>query len=66
MIEVELRSFITKEKYDELIAKYNVEAQKQITYYFDTKQDFRMMKTKDYTQLWLKTGKCMRSQDLKE
>ena len=36
MIEVELRSFITKEKYDELIAKYNVEAQKQITYYFDT------------------------------
>lgn len=57
MIEVELRSFISKEKYDELIAKYNVEAQKQITYYFDTKQDFRMMKTKDYTQLWLKTGK---------
>ncbi len=57
MIEVELRSFITKEKYDELISKYNMESQKQITYYFDTKQDFRMMKTKDYTQLWLKTGK---------
>lgn len=57
MIEVELRAFIPKEKYDELIKKYNVKSQKQITYYFNTKQDFRMMKTKDYTQLWLKTGK---------
>ncbi len=57
MIEVELRSFITKEKYEELIKKYNAKCEKQITYYFNSKQDFRMMKTKEYTQLWLKTGK---------
>ena len=57
MIEVELRSFISEDKYNELISKYNADKQKQITYYFNCKQDFRMMKTKDYTQLWLKTGK---------
>lgn len=57
MIEVELRSFITKEKYVELLKKYNAKSEKQITYYFNSKQDFRMMKTRDYTQLWLKTGK---------
>lgn len=57
MIEVELRSFITKDKYEELIKKYNAKCEKQITYYFNSKQDFRMMKTKEYTQLWLKTGK---------
>lgn len=57
MIEVELRSFINKDKYDELVKKYNADFQKQITYYFNSEQDFRMMKTKDYTQLWLKTGK---------
>ena len=57
MIEVELRSFISEDKYNELVKKYNEKAQKQITYYFNCKQDFRMMKTKEYTQLWLKTGK---------
>ena len=57
MIEVELRSFISEDKYNELINKYNANTQKQITYYFNSEQDFRMMKTKECTQLWLKTGK---------
>lgn len=57
MIEVELRSFISQDKYNELIKKYNANSQKQITYYFNSEQDFRMMKTQEYTQLWLKTGK---------
>lgn len=58
MIEVELRTFITKLKYQELLKKYNkkIKEEKQITYYYDCKEDFRLMKTKHYNQLWLKSG----------
>lgn len=62
MIEVELRTFISEEKYNELLSYFkgeniDVKTQKQITYYFAGEQDFRMMITDEYCQLWLKKGK---------
>lgn len=62
MIEVEKRSFITKEKYDELITyfksnNYLIEEERQITSYFKGDIDFRLMNTPNYLKLWLKKGK---------
>ncbi|MGE5456632.1 MAG: CYTH domain-containing protein [Ignavibacteriales bacterium] len=61
MFEVEQRSFISKEKYNELIndfknKKVKFNESKQITYYFKGDTDFRIMYTKDYTKMWLKKG----------
>lgn len=58
MIEVEKRSFITKEKYDEIVLKLkdNILETNQITYYFKGEKDFRLMHTKTYSKLWLKSG----------
>jgi adenylate cyclase class IV len=58
MIEVELRTFITKTQYDKLLKKYknNITTEKQITNYYNCKQDFRLMETKEYSQLWIKGG----------
>jgi adenylate cyclase class IV len=61
MIEVELRSFISKETYEQLLSrleneKYNIKETRQITYYFSGDKDFRLMTTKDNLKLWLKTG----------
>ncbi|MDP6642353.1 MAG: CYTH domain-containing protein [Candidatus Nanoarchaeia archaeon] len=61
-IEVELRSFITKEKYEELIdffkqnAKF-VNKDDQVTYYFDSKEDLRIQKNNFFSKIWLKKGK---------
>lgn len=62
MIEVELRSFIDEQKYNELLSYFENNAisdgsQKQITSYFNCEQDLRLMATNDdYCQLWLKKG----------
>lgn len=61
MIEVELRTFIDQNKYNELLTYFKqndteIITQKQITYYFKGDQDFRLMLTNDFCQLWLKKG----------
>lgn len=59
-IEVELRTFINKESYEKLLDKLKnerIDEEKQITTYYNCKQDFRMMETKKYCKLWLKEGK---------
>jgi predicted adenylyl cyclase CyaB len=61
-IEVEIRSFITKEKYGELIrlCEQNFEFVKedfQETYYFDCEQDLRIQKNNQGSKIWLKKGK---------
>lgn len=62
--EVEIRSFITKEKYKELIEFFNKEAEfvnedYQENYYFDTKEDLRIQKNNFFSKLWMKKGKSM-------
>lgn len=58
MIEVEKRSFINEYLYNELLKvfKDNIKTTKQITYYFDCDQDFRIMFMKEKIKLWLKEG----------
>ena len=61
-IEVEVRSFITKEKYDELLDFFRKEGKfvnedYQETFYFDTKEDLRIQKSNFYSKIWLKKGK---------
>ena len=60
-IEVEIRSFITKEKYEELIKFFTehgelVSEDYQETFYFDTPQDLRIQKNNFYSKAWLKKG----------
>ncbi len=60
-IEVELRSFISKEKYEELITFFTEygELQKedeQETHYFDGEQDLRIQKNQNFAKVWLKKG----------
>lgn len=70
MIEVELRSFVNEAKYNELVSFFEKNAkskgvQKQITSYFNSDKDLRLMVTDDdYCQLWLKKGKI--HQDARE
>jgi len=61
-IEVELRSFISPEKYAELLEffKANAVLEKedfQETHYFDTPEDLRIQKNKAGCKVWLKKGK---------
>lgn len=61
-IEVEIRSFITKEKYIELIEFFKKEGEfinedYQETYYFDTDEDLRIQKNNFFSKVWLKKGK---------
>ncbi len=61
VLEVEQRSFISEEKYHELIAYFkeqgvNFTETKQVTYYYLGEIDFRLMKMVDKTKLWLKGG----------
>jgi len=62
MIEVELRSFITKEKYEELLDYFNknsklIKEDEQITYYFSGEKDLRIQKNRFFSKIWLKSGK---------
>ncbi len=61
-IEVEIRSFLTKDKFDKLLQffKTNATLEKedyQETYYFDCEQDLRIQKNKAGAKVWLKGGK---------
>jgi predicted adenylyl cyclase CyaB len=61
-IEVEIRSFISKEKYEELLKFFNKEGKfisedYQETYYFDCEEDLRIQKNNFYSKIWLKKGK---------
>ncbi len=61
-IEVEVRSFISKEKYHELLTFFTANAKRvnedeQETHYFDGKADVRIQKNKQYAKLWMKEGK---------
>lgn len=60
-IEVELRSFITPERYEELVAFFTangtlVSDDEQVTDYFDCKDDIRMQKNSGYAKIWRKGG----------
>ena len=62
VIEVEVRSFISKERYDDLIEffTHNAKLQKedyQETFYFDGKDDLRIQRNNFYAKIWLKKGK---------
>ena len=61
-IEVEIRSFITKEKYGELIEFFKkngkfLEEDEQETYYFDCDEDLRIQKNNFFSKIWMKKGK---------
>ena len=60
-IEVEIRSFLTKDKYESLIERFKKEAifkgeDDQVTYYFDSEQDLRIQKNNNFSKIWLKGG----------
>jgi len=60
--EVEIRSFISKEKYEELMLFFRTEGKflnkdNQVTYYFDSPQDLRIQKNDFTSKIWLKKGK---------
>lgn len=61
-IEVEIRAFISKERYEELLEffKQNAELEKedfQETHYFDCEQDLRIQKNNAGSKIWMKKGK---------
>lgn len=60
-IKVELRSFISEEKYKELIAFFSENAKRisedfQETYFFDSEQDLRIQRNSSSARIWLKRG----------
>ncbi|MBI2105862.1 CYTH domain-containing protein [Candidatus Woesearchaeota archaeon] len=61
-IEVEIRSFITEQKYNELLKFFSTNGRfqnddYQITYYFDCEHDLRIQKNNFYSKIWMKKGK---------
>ncbi len=61
-IEVELRSFISKDKYEELLKYFKensefINEDYQETYYFDAKEDLRIQKNNFFSKIWMKKGK---------
>ncbi len=61
-IEVEARSFISKEQYEQLLYFFKQKAQflkedHQETFYFDGEQDVRIQRNDFFSKIWLKTGK---------
>ncbi len=61
-IEVELRSFISKEKYEELLNFFMESAllkeeDSQETHYLNSEIDLRIQKNKTGTRIWMKRGK---------
>jgi predicted adenylyl cyclase CyaB len=62
-IEVEIRSFITKEQYEKLLFFFNQNPSAKLekedyqeTFYFDCKEDLRIQKNNSYSKVWLKRG----------
>ncbi len=66
MLDVQLRAFLDKDKYRELIEKYNsvLHTEKQISYFYNLEEDFRFMKTKTYSEICIKEGNI--HDDIKE
>lgn len=61
-IEVEIRSFVTQEKFDELVKYFDknakfIKTDDQETYYLDSKEDLRIQRNNSKTKIWLKKGK---------
>jgi predicted adenylyl cyclase CyaB len=62
MIEVEIRSFISKAKYEEFLEFFKKEGEfinedDQTTYYFDAPFDLRIQKNNFFSKIWMKKGK---------
>lgn len=62
MIEVELRSFISEEKYNSIVRLFeskcnNYKYSRQITYYFENDVDTRLQISSDGGKLWQKLGR---------
>jgi len=60
-IEVEIRSFISEEKYEELMRYFHrnarfIKKDYQETYYFDTTEDLRIQKNDYHSKIWMKKG----------
>ncbi len=61
-IEVELRSFITKEQYEYFLDFFRkngkfLNEDEQETHYLSTDQDLRIQKNNYYSKIWMKKGK---------
>jgi predicted adenylyl cyclase CyaB len=61
-LEIEIRAFISKEKYEELLEFFNknskfIKEDSQETHYFDCEQDLRIQKNNKGSKIWLKKGK---------
>ena len=61
-IEVEVRAFVTDEKYDELKKFFGKKAiqkgeKEEETHYLDCNADLRIQKNNDYAKIWLKEGR---------
>jgi len=61
-IEVEVRSFISEDKYRELLEFFKdkgefVSEDYQETFYFDCDEDLRIQRNNTYSKVWLKKGK---------
>jgi len=59
MIEVEIRSFIAEEKFQDLLEFFGKRGKKvsedsQETHYFDCKEDLRIQKNNFHSKIWLK------------
>lgn len=60
--EVEVRSFISKEKYEKLLEFFKkkgefISRDYQETYYFDCENDLRIQRNNFFSKIWLKKGK---------
>ena len=60
-IEVEIRSFISKEEYERLLKFFKEKARLikedyQESFYFDCDQDLRIQKNDFYSKIWMKKG----------
>ncbi len=61
-IEVEIRSFISEKKYNELVGFFKknsefINEDDQATYYFGCEQDLRIQKNNFFSKIWLKKGR---------
>lgn len=61
-IEAEIRSFITKEQYEQLLKYFNKNAKLKMedyqeTFYFDAKEDLRIQRNNYFAKIWMKKGK---------
>jgi predicted adenylyl cyclase CyaB len=62
MIEVEVRSFINRKQYNQLLKFFKknaklVKEDYQESYYFDSKHDLRIQQSKFFSKIWFKKGK---------